>query len=86
LKFRTILDLFAPDHYAVLRVSRDVGRDGVELTYQDAAARARPWHALFGRSPARLREAYEVLTEPRRRQDHDARIDRLRVNLPIPPM
>jgi len=78
--------IFGPDHYGVLGLARDTGREEIQRAYLSAARRSRSWHALFGRGPARVRQAFEVLMDPHRRRRYDEDLDRLLVNFPVPPM
>jgi hypothetical protein len=70
----------ADDYYAVLGVSRAENLQGIHTAYRTLAKQCHPDRAgIEGTERFQaIQEAYEVLSDPHKRKEHDADIDRRR--------
>lgn len=63
-------------YYEVLQVGRGAAPEVIRAAYRALMREAHPDHASGdGQSAARLNEAYEVLSDPARRKEHDRSLD-----------
>jgi hypothetical protein len=80
-----------PTYYDVLQVERDAAPDRVRAAYRKLAQKYHPdkmpGNANAVRAMAALNAAYEVLSDPHRRAEHDLWIRRAeRTSRPLPPV
>lgn len=80
-----------PTYYDVLRVERDAAPERVRAAYRKLAQRYHPdkmpGNANAARAMAAINAAYEVLSDPHRRAEHDLWIRRAeRTSRPLPPV
>jgi curved DNA-binding protein CbpA len=79
--------MFTCSYYAVLRVPEDADPAAIRHAYRTLVRRFHP-DAGIGSSAQKFREvteAYDVLSDPRRRQDHDDDLARSRTHSRVPP-
>lgn len=69
----------AKDYYVILGISADATQDEIKSAYRKEAKRCHPDCTGEDSEPfLKVREAYEVLSDPRRRRVHDAELARER--------
>ena len=79
--------MFPRSYYAVLRVSEDADLAAIRHAYRTLVRRFHP-DAGIGSSAQKFREvteAYDVLSDPQRRHDHDVDLARSRVHSRVQP-
>jgi len=79
--------MFPRNHYAVLRVAEDADPAAIRHAYRTLVRRFHP-DAGIGSSAQKFREvteAYDVLSDPQRRQHHDDDLARSRTHSRVPP-
>lgn len=79
--------MFPCNYYAVLRVPEDADPAAIRHAYRALVRRFHP-DAGIGSSAQKFREvteAYDVLSDPQRRQDHDANLARSRAHSRVRP-
>ena len=79
--------MFPRNYYAVLRVLEDADPAAIRHAYRTLVRRFHP-DAGIGSSPQKFREvteAYDVLSDPHRRQDHDDDLARSRAHSHVRP-
>jgi DnaJ-class molecular chaperone len=67
-------------HYAILGIPRDESRDGIRAAYLRRVKALHPDHAGEASTHAfrEVQQAYDVLSDPRRRRSYDSQLDRKR--------
>jgi len=79
--------MFPRSYYAVLRVPEDADPAAIRHAYRTLVRRFHP-DAGIGSSAQKFREvteAYDVLSDPQRRQDHDVDLARSRAHFRVQP-
>ena len=79
--------MFPRSYYAVLRVPEDADPAAIRHAYRTLVRRFHP-DAGIGSSAQKFREvteAYDVLSDPQRRQDHDVDLARSRAHFHVQP-
>jgi curved DNA-binding protein CbpA len=79
--------MFPRNYYAVLRVPEDADPAAIRHAYRTLVRRFHP-DAGIGSSAQKFREvteAYDVLSDPQRRQNHDDDLARSRTHSHLPP-
>src|ERR1700760_3265269 len=79
--------MFPRSYYAVLRVQEDADPAAIRHAYRTLVRRVHP-DAGIGSSAQKFREvteAYNILSNPQRRQDHDFDLARRRAHLRVQP-